>query len=186
MRDVQKETRNQLYLNPNVNKVAAEFAAKAVNLAGRPTLILIDEFQQFMQLKNYITVPFEFVHGGSSNRENAAGVKLRDVLPEQFWESDTEGAIRRFNAGETKLLIGTSAVGTGVDVPPAACIIYLQGGLSETQIKQGIGRGTRVTPTKKDVIVVDFIVEGSDAMERHAMERTAIYSTMGEVNEFTV
>jgi superfamily II DNA or RNA helicase len=184
-RDANKETRTQLYLNPNVNKLAADFAYKAITLAGRQTVILIEEFEQFLALKNYITVPFEFVHGGASNRENADGVKLRDILPKEYWESDTEGAISRFNSGETKLLIGTSAISTGVDLRPTGCLIYLQGGLSEIKVKQSIGRGTRITPTKSDCIFVDFRVVGSSTMERHADHRVGIYQNLGDVQEIT-
>jgi superfamily II DNA or RNA helicase len=184
--DINKETRQQLYLNPNVNKLAAEFACKAVTLAQRPTVIILDEFHQFLALMKYINVPFEFVHGGSTSRKDKDGNEtLQNILPKQYWESDTAGAIARFNAGQTNLLIGTSAIATGVDLPPCACVIYLQGGMSEVQIKQAIGRGTRVTDTKTDVIIVDFKVVGSPSMERHADVRIDIYNSMGDVQEIT-
>ena len=182
-KDAKKETRTQLYQNPNVNSLAAEFAEKCVNLANRQTVILIEEFQQFLTLKNYIKVPFEFAHGGSSNRENSDGVKLREVLPKEYWESDVDRIVERFNRGDTKLIIGTSAIGTGVDLKPTGALIYLQGGLSEIKVKQAIGRGTRVTDTKKDCIVVDFNILGSPTMERHYEERKAIYASLGDVTE---
>ena len=184
--NIDTETRNQLYLNPNVNKLAAEFAFKAVTLAGRQTVILIEEFRQFMALKNYITIPFEFVHGGAADREDANGNSLRDYLPKEYWKCDVEASVARFNSGECKLLIGTSAISTGVDLRPVGCLIYLQGGKSEVKVKQAIGRGTRVTDTKKDVIIVDFRVEGSPSMERHLDERIGIYETLGEVQEIKV
>ena len=182
--DINKETRQQLYLNPNVNKLAAEFAVKAVTLAKRPTVIIIDEFHQFLALSKHINIPFEFVHGGSTSRKDKDGKEiLQNLLPKQYWESDTQGAIARFNAGENNLIVGTSAIATGVDLPPCACVIYLQGGMSEVQIKQAIGRGTRVTDQKDDLIVVDFKVIGSPSMERHADVRIDIYNSMGDVQE---
>lgn len=184
--NIDEETRYNLYLNPNVNKLAAEIAHKAVNLAGRQTVIIIDEFKQFMAIKNYLTLPFEFVHGGASDREDASGQKLKDYLPEEYWESDIEGAVKRFNNGETKLLIGTSAISTGVDLKPVGCLIYLQGGLSEIKVKQAIGRGTRKHSNLEDFWVIDFKVNGSPAMERHANERIGIYNTMGELTEHFV
>lgn len=181
--DINKETRSQLYLNPNVNKLAGELTEKCVNLLNRQTVILIDEFAQFMQLKNYITVPFEFAHGGISNRQNADGTNLKDIVPQQYWKSDTEGIVERFNKGETKLIIGTSAISTGVDLQPTGALIYLQGGTSEIQVKQGIGRATRVTDTKKDALIFDFKVMGSPSMERHSDARIAIYNELGDVKE---
>jgi superfamily II DNA or RNA helicase len=184
--DINEETRQQIYLNPNVNRLAAEFACKAVNLANRQTIIIIDEFHQFLALSKYLTVPFEFVHGGSTSRKDSKGKEiLQNILPKQYWTSDTEGAIKRFNSGQTKLMVGTSAIATGVDLPPCACLVYLQGGMSETQIKQAIGRGTRVTADKNDLIVVDFKVVGSPSMERHADVRIDIYNDMGDVQEIT-
>lgn len=185
--DIKTEQRNQLYLNHHVNQLAADIAQKAIKLANRQTVIIIDEFKQFMALKNYIHEPFEFVHGGANDREDASGVRLRDYLPEQYWDSDAEGAIQRFNEGKTKLLIGTSAISTGVDLRPVGCLIYLQGGLSEIKIKQAIGRGTRVVENlPKDFWVIDFKVVGSPAMTRHADQRMEIYRGMGEVTEHSV
>lgn len=176
--DINKETRAQLYLNPEVNRIAAEFATKAVTIANRPTVILIEEFKQFLALKNHLTVPFSFAHGGASDREDASGVKLKDILPQEYWKCDVEEEIRKFNSGETKLLIGTSAISTGVDIKPTGCLIYLQGGMSEISLKQGLGRGTRIVPNKKDFIVVDFVVEGSPSMERHFDARLGIYQEL--------
>jgi superfamily II DNA or RNA helicase len=184
--NIDEETRHNLYLNPNVNKLAGEIAHKAINLANRQTVIIIDEFKQFLSLKNYITVPFEFVHGGATDREDSSGVKLKDLLPEEFWNSDIEGAVKRFNEGKTKLLIGTSAISTGVDLKPVGCLIYLQGGLSEIKVKQAIGRGTRKSENLNDFWVIDFKINGSPAMERHANERIGIYMSMGDVTEHTV
>lgn len=182
-RDANKETTSQLYLNPNVNRLAAEFAHKSVCLANRPTVILIEEFDQFLALKNYITIPFEFAHGGASNREYKDGTKLRDKLPKEYHESDVEGIVKRFNDGKTKLIIGTSAISMGIDLRPTGSLIYLQGGKSEVGVKQAIGRGTRVTADKKDLLVVDFKVTGSSVLERHADARIDIYKTMGQVEE---
>lgn len=181
--DPNTETRNQLYLNPNVNKLAAQLAYKSVTLLNRPVVILIDEFSQFMMLKNYITIPFDFVHGGITNRENKNGMSLRDIVPQEYWKCDIEKSVKDFNDGKTKILIGTSAISTGVDLRPTGVLIYLQGGLSEIKVKQGVGRATRVTDTKKDAFVFDFNVIGSPTMERHLEGRRSIYEELGEVED---
>ena len=73
------------------------------------------------------------------------------------------------------MLIGTSAISTGVDLKPVGCLLYLQGGTSEVQVKQGLGRATRVVPGKKDFWLVDFKVMGSPKMERHLDTREEFY-----------
>lgn len=172
--DPKTETRNQLYSNPNVNKMAAQIASKTVLMGNRQVVILIEEFKQFMMLKNFLSVPFEFVHGGASQ-------EAKQLLPKEYWDCDRDRIIQDFNDGKVKCLIGTSAISTGVDLKPVGCLIYLQGGLSEIKIRQGIGRGTRIVPGKKDFWVIDMEVVGSKTMERHAKERQKIYAELGDV-----
>lgn len=173
--DAMKETRNQLYRNPNVNSLAADIASKSVSLANRQTIIIIEEFKQFLQLKNFMHVPYEFVHGGVTDKT------MKKSIPEEYWKSDTERVIKDFNDGKVRCIIGTSAISTGVDLRPVGCLIYLQGGTSEVNVCQAIGRGTRLPPGKKDCWVVDFKVKGSQKMERHFEERVKIYNAFGEV-----
>jgi superfamily II DNA or RNA helicase len=174
--DINEETRKQFYLNSNINRITAEIAAKMVN-NDKQVLILIDEFRQFDMLKNYMTIPFEFAHGGASQ-------DAKEFLPEQYWKSDVEDLVEKFNNGKIGCLIGTSAISTGVDIRPTKCLINLQGGTSEIKVKQGIGRGTRIVPGKTDFFVVDFLVDGSKSMERHLRERVSVYEELGEVDQF--
>lgn len=185
-RDPKSEIKSQLHLNPNVNRLAAEFAEKSWKLANRQTIILLEEFDQFLALRKFLTMPFEFAHGGAPARSDDKGKKSFDWMPEEYRNSDVEAIVKRFNAGETKLLIGTSAISTGVDTRPVGSLVYLQGGTSEIKVKQSIGRGTRVTHNKKDLSVMDVRVVGSPMMERHADERVPIYESMGEVVEHTI
>lgn len=173
--DPKKETRNQLYLNPYVNQLAGEIATKSVLLAKRQTLIIVEQFDQFVQLKNFLGVTPVFVHGGAS-------AETREILPPEYWDCDTEKAVADFNNKKIPLLVGTSAISTGVDTKAAETIIYLQGGTSEIKVRQAIGRGTRIknVPGKKDLWVVDFRVEGSPTMERHLETRKAIYSELSD------
>jgi superfamily II DNA or RNA helicase len=175
--DPNDETRVNFYRNHHINKMAASIAQNMVTKLNRPTVIIIEEFDQFLQIKNYLTeVPYEFVHGG-------AGAEVKQKLPQEFWKPDKAGAIARFNSGETKILIGTSAIATGVDLRPTGCLIYLQGGKSEIAVRQGLGRGTRIVPGKKDFWVVDFNVPMSPTLMRHYRARKEIYETMGKVEE---
>lgn len=172
-RDPKKETRNQLYNNPNVAKLAAMLAEKAVKVGKRQTIILINEYEQFLLLKNYMRVSYEFAHGTVSK-------EVKQKLPEEYWKCDIKDTVSRFNNGEIDVLIGTTAISTGVDIKPTGCLIYLQGGSSEIKLKQGIGRGTRPV-AHEDLWVCDFIVNDSPIMERHASVRTGIYDTLTDI-----
>jgi superfamily II DNA or RNA helicase len=175
--DPNTETRNQLYTNPNVNKLAAEICAKAVNLLNKQVVIMVDEFKQFLALKAFMTVPFDFVHGGVSK-------DAKDYVPAEYWDCDREKSIKDFNDGTIRVLIGTSAISTGVDLRPTGMIIMLTGGKSEVQVKQAIGRGTRLVEGKKDFWVIDFDVAGSPTMDRHLKARQAYYEEFGQVETY--
>ncbi len=79
------------------------------------------------------------------------------------------------NEGKLKLLVGTSCITTGTDIKAVKAIIYLQGGKSEIQVKQCIGRGTRKPEGKLDCYFIDFDVSNIDVTHRHAEGRKKIY-----------
>jgi superfamily II DNA or RNA helicase len=170
--DPKKETRSNLYTNPSVAKFAAELAEKAYKVAGRQTVILIEEYEQFLLLKNFLTIPYEFAHG-------TVGEEAKKTLPKEYWKCDVNSIIEQFNKGNLPILIGTTAIATGVDIRPTGCIIYLQGGTSEIKVKQGVGRGTRPV-AHTDLWVIDFNIVGSPTLERHARARSEIYKTLTE------
>jgi superfamily II DNA or RNA helicase len=63
-------------------------------------------------------------------------------------------------------------------------IIYLMGGKSEIQVKQAVGRGTRLYEGKTDCHIFDFDVINNDTTTRHASERVRIYrSILDDVEE---
>lgn len=166
--DPKTETRNQMYYNPNVAITAANIANKMYN-DGKQGLIILEEFRQFDLIKNFITVPYVFCHGGAS-------ADAKEYLPQEYWVSpDIPTEVDKFNRGETRLMIGTSAIATGTDTIPVEYLINCRGGTSETQVKQTLGRGTRIGAGKKSFFYVDFCIDGSTTMERHVGVREEIY-----------
>jgi superfamily II DNA or RNA helicase len=159
--DPNKETREQLFCNPHVVKLASDITMKAV-ASNRKVLILIDELSQNALLKNHLMHEYSFICGDTPQEER-------------------KKIIADFNAGKINILVGTTAISMGVDLKPVGCLIYLQGGMSEVQVKQSIGRGTILVAGKTDVWVVDFMVVGSKTMERHVGARMMLYEDMGDV-----
>ncbi len=170
--DPNKETRQNLYENPNVARLAATLAEKAFTVANRQTVILIEEYSQFLLLKNFMNVPYKFAHGTVTKEQ-------KKTLPEEYWKCDPEAIVDEFNRGDLPCIIGTTAIATGVDIKPTGCLINIQGGKSEIKVKQGVGRGTRpVGP--EELWVCDFKVVGSRTLENHAESRKGIYETLSE------
>jgi len=77
----------------------------------------------------------------------------------EFHKSDPTELVKRFNEGKLPILVGTSCISTGTDIPVVKFLVYWQGGSSEIQVKQAIGRGTRITSNKNFCHIVDFKVD---------------------------
>jgi superfamily II DNA or RNA helicase len=166
--DPMKATQKHLLYNPLVNAKAGALATAAVAKMDHQVLILIDEVKQFRYLSPHLKAEARFAHG-PLNKENE-----KDV-PEAHRDADNKQLVKDFNDRKFPILVGTSAISLGTDVKSVQTLIYLQGGKSEVQIRQAVGRGTRKVPGKDECVVIDFDVVNSDLVHRHALERQAIF-----------
>jgi len=166
--DANDMTRAHVYYNPRVNAVAADLANRAVSLMQRPTLILVDELEQLSHLLPHLRYEARFAHGGV-NKDN------RDKIPSQYHDSNPKALVEAFNRGEFPILIGTSCIATGTDIKAVKACIYLRGGKSEIEVKQSVGRCTRLFPGKEDCIFADFGISNVPMLEKHALARKDLY-----------
>jgi superfamily II DNA or RNA helicase len=165
--DANEMTRQHFFYNPNVNKLAAEVANRAVSVLKHQVLILVDEFEQFAHLLPHLKHEVKFAHGGVTSA-NA------DLLPKEFHQSEPNELVEKFNNLEFPILVGTSCISTGTDIRSVKTIIFLMAGKSETQIRQSVGRGTRLFADKTEFNFFDFDVENVEITHRHAAERARI------------
>lgn len=160
--NVLKANQEHLYKNIAVVRLVANCAAQAVN-SGKPTLILIDEYEQEKLLKAHMNVPYTFAHGG---------------------DKDIHQIVKDFNDGKIMCVVGTSAVSTGTNFKPLQCTINFKANKAGTKVKQGaIGRSTRLDPAsgKKDCKIIDFRITNVPLLKRHADMRIGYYQDVGEV-----
>lgn len=179
-KDPNKQTRKHLYYNKRVLQCAANLANQFVTKMKKPTLILVEEVEQFTQLLPYLKCEVKFAHG-PLNKDN------KDLVPEQFQESNVNKLVEEFNLGKIPILVGTSAIATGTDLQVVEACIYLMGKASEIKVKQAVGRCTRggvnsqvINPwtnvQKTECIFVDFDIVNCDILHRHAMTRRSYYN----------
>jgi superfamily II DNA or RNA helicase len=164
-------TRHHLFYNPKVNAFAADVANKSVGLQHRPTLILIDEIEQFTKLLPFLRYEARFAHGPLSAEQKAK-------VPSQYHDSEPKKLVEAFNRLEYPILVGTSCIATGTDIQAVQTCIYLRGGKSEVEVRQGVGRTTRLFPNKKDCVFLDFCIDDVETLARHAMARKEIYQDL--------
>jgi superfamily II DNA or RNA helicase len=90
-------------------------------------------------------------------------------------ESDRNDILNSFRKGEINVLIGTSVIGEGVDLPVANVLILAGGGKAKSQVVQIVGRVLRLAPNKSKATIYDFQDTGANYLEDHAHTREEIY-----------
>lgn len=173
--------RFHLLRNPNVMDYAAKIANANATILNESTLILVDEIDQIAGLASRLKVPFAYVHGGALDAKDKERTGLDNT--------DTKTELEKFNSGEVKVLIGTDAMSTGVNVFPTHSTINLQGGTSEIGTKQGpIGRSVRLLSKskyshlhkeKKVSKIWDFVIYDVKELNKQLEKRIKFYEETG-------
>jgi superfamily II DNA or RNA helicase len=84
-------------------------------------------------------------------------------------------ALNAIGSGRLDVLIGTTILDVGVDVPSIGMVILAGGGKAEVALRQRVGRGMRAKKIGPNVIfVLDFADELNSHLRGHARERRAI------------
>ncbi len=85
-----------------------------------------------------------------------------------FGESDKEArdeALQALGRGEIDVLIGSTILDVGVDVPSVGMIVMAGGGKAEVALRQRIGRGLRRKP--KGQLNVAYVIDFYDGKNKH-------------------
>lgn len=115
------------------------------------------------------------VHGAILKKLIAtSGVKVEYIFGDTDQEARTR-ALQRLKNGEIEVLIGSTILDVGVDVPAVGMVILGGGGKAEIALRQRIGRGLR---SKKDgpniCLVIDFTDHHNNHLKGHAITRGSI------------
>lgn len=89
----------------------------------------------------------------------------------------------KFKSGELQILIGSSHVYEGVDIPNLDAVIMAVVGRNNRRIIQGVGRSLRRTKNGKYSYIVDFTDDNSGVLGYHSAERRKMYSNLIGVPE---
>lgn len=147
-------------------------SAVAGHLRGlnRTVLILVATKQQGYQIKQRLDCIFP---PDSS----------KDFEPVEFVSTDRpKHVIQKVYASFTnheavKVLIGTSMVGEGVDLPPADALIYASGGKAAVTYVQALYRVCTAHPGKFYGVIVDFIDKHHKGLLEHSRQRWQVASS---------
>lgn len=101
-------------------------------------------------------IPHTFIHGSTPMEER------------------TE-AIESFKTGVTKVMIASSILDQGIDIPSIDVIIFACGGNSQIRAIQRIGRGLRLNDKKDKLIIIDFTDRTNKYLAKHSIDRIKTY-----------
>lgn len=145
---------------------------------------IVFEARRGVALKQPVMVLVQQTRHGELLREMLVekGVKV-EFLQGENKPKERKAALGRLKSRETEVLIGTTILDVGVDVPAIGLVILGGGGKAEVALRQRVGRGARekkVGPNR--FLVVDFNDPWNSHTKEHAQARRQIIeSTPGFV-----
>lgn len=136
------------------------YEAKRAVQYGLSVMVLVQHKAHGMRLQRMLT---------------EAGVRCNFIFGEHK-QTERKAAIEALKAKKINVLIGSTILDVGVDVPAVGMVIIASGGKAEVALRQRIGRGLR---EKKDgsanvCYIVDFDDWQNNDLSSHSRERRAI------------
>lgn len=148
----------------DIRNQLVSYCAAYLSRMGRKVLVLVSTKAQGRRLASMIeqqiperqATEFQAVEFVSTDRQR----KVQQKILKAFNESD-----------EVKVLIGTSLLGEGVDLPPADALVYARGEKAEVALTQNAYRVCTAWEGKRDAIIVDFADRHNRHLLSHAKQR---------------
>lgn len=90
-------------------------------------------------------------------------------------QDERKAALNKLANGDVNVLIGTTILDVGVDVPSVGCVMLAGGGKAEIALRQRIGRGLRAKKSGPNIcFVIDFEDRYNEHLTKHAVARRKI------------
>lgn len=153
----------------NDRNYLATWASAMLHQMGKRVLILVGTKKQGRTLAKSIT-PYV--------RPKNDGAKYSTV---EFVSTDVpryvQGEIMEafLQSEEVQVLIGTSLLGEGVDLPTADALVYARGEKAEVSLTQNAYRTATSIPGKNYAVIVDFADRHHKKLMEHSYDRLSIY-----------
>ena len=123
-------------LDPYLEQIAAEMAQRCKDRKTVVFLPLIKTSQKFRDLLN--------AHGFLAAEVNGQSTDRKEVLAD-------------FDAGKYNVLCNSMLLTEGWDCPSVDCVVVLRPTKVRSLYSQMVGRGTRLSPGKTDLLLLDFL-----------------------------
>jgi superfamily II DNA or RNA helicase len=147
------------------NRMAA-WAAAVLRLSGRKVLVLVGTKKQGRLLQDLIS---GLLPQGAGRFHEVEYVSTEVPRPRQ------KEVVEAFVEGPVGVLIGTSLLGEGVDLPSADALVYAKGERAEVTLIQNAYRVSTAAGGKRYAVIVDFADRHHRKLLEHSVERLAVY-----------
>lgn len=140
----------------NVKQQAGDFSTKDLGTALDPYLEQIAEEmkKQCFNRKTVVFLPLVKTSQKFRDILNKHGFKAAEVNGES---ADREQVLRDYEEGKYNVLCNSMLLTEGWDCPSVDCVIVLRPTKVRALYSQMVGRGTRLAPGKKELLLLDFL-----------------------------
>lgn len=153
-------------------------SAKCLNSYGLKVLILINTHEHGYRLLDM----FNKIGLGSITACSYGNNVFYQIVNDKRVKLSKD-SMNKFKTGELQILIGSSHVYEGVDIPNLDAVIMAVVGRNNRRIIQGVGRSLRRTKNGKYSYIIDFTDNNSGVLQYHSNERRKMYSNLIGVPE---
>jgi len=144
------------------------YAASQLARIGRKVLVLVGTKRQGREVRSML----EMFIPSDPRAEFRAVEFLSTDTPRSVQNRILESYLQN---QEVKVLIGTSLLGEGVDLPEVDALVYARGEKAEVTLTQSAYRVCTAVPGKRDAIIVDFADRHHRKLLAHSLERLDVY-----------
>lgn len=140
----------------NVKQQAGDFSTKDLGTALDPYLEQIAEEmkKQCFNRKTVVFLPLVKTSQKFRDILNQHGFKATEVNGES---TDREQVLKDYEEGKYNVLCNSMLLTEGWDCPSVDCVIVLRPTKVRALYSQMVGRGTRLAPGKKELLLLDFL-----------------------------
>lgn len=140
----------------NVKQQAGDFSTKDLGTALDPYLEQIAEEmkKQCFNRKTVVFLPLVKTSQKFRDILNKHGFKAAEVNGES---ADREQVLKDYEEGKYNVLCNSMLLTEGWDCPSVDCVIVLRPTKVRALYSQMVGRGTRLAPGKKELLLLDFL-----------------------------
>ncbi len=151
------------------NQLVAYCAAYLHNQFNRKVLVLVSTKEQGRRLERMIRSQLpDKLRGSQFDPVEFLSTDRRRDMQQRILKAYNE-------SDEVRVLIGTSLLGEGVDLPPADALVYARGEKAEVTLTQNVYRVCTAYGGKKDAIIVDFADRHNKYLMSHSKQRLATF-----------